>query len=931
VVEAVGFLGTSVLVWALWPAEGPTEAARRVRSGLVTPVFVRQSVDVAVRVGDQTAHDLRATLLALRRVHRVGRTVVIDLYGREWVDQIAREFSVRHVVPEANDRNGLRSLSVAMRTPEFLLLDAGDVPSPDIVEALGAELCDPQVAVVQGRGVPMAADSPEHGARGRHDLEFEHASLNPALGRRNLAVWTGTGSLVRMHALQTVLQYTSPKSGTMEAQWRAGARMAAAGWRLVAPVTPVVTHRLLADDDAVYTDRTDRARSARRLVFGRGGALRSSLGLRARLGLLAWAVRPLSGFRRTLMVSVIVAGLISGALPFFFSAPWLMAVCFPGMLYSSVGLGLLSGWTLHLGDRLRHSLQTLSAAWRSLLPGNSRPGRRYRHLLASPSRQYGSGIVLVVLLLSVAIALRGTNERVLDIIPDMSSTRELMGLMLAALVLLAVSLDVLHVMGGRGIVRRSARLATSLDATINGGSGRIIDITSLGAGVVGVKGEYYDGDVVQLETQMLTAHGVTAMSSPSVVRNVRWDADGTSRLGLEFVHLDPVVANALVTMCKVEPAWQCMGSRVVGLARMVEERSTIYVDEEDAPRMGRLLVRAAAVMALAGAVTTAIPSVVDATPMMEHRLGGVVSIVDNKFETVAGTVVTVVCSESAGRDGQWGTTDDIYDSPVSVVTDSAGNYSLPVHGRACWSAVAPPKGFVDIAGSESMLAGFYATGPGMNVVNVSTKDVSTVSQLREDPSQQMVGTGSISSVAWRDLNGDGIRQTNEPGMAGVTLTLFDVGGRAVARTVSDYFGNYAFHRLSRGSYFVAASNLAVESVSISFTTATDDGRDANAILGRSEEFMVGDGEQKTGINVGVHSRTVTAVAPAAAHRVLPEVSAVNLSPMQTKGEPLALLVIAMVITMFGSLIAAFVVPRRQAARGVSQWVAGDRLTVTADR
>jgi hypothetical protein len=130
---------------------------------------------------------------------------------------------------------------------------------------------------------------------------------------------------------------------------------------------------------------------------------------------------------------------------------------------------------------------------------------------------------------------------------------------------------------------------------------------------------------------------------------------------------------------------------------------------------------------------------------------------------------------------------------------------------------------------------------------------------------------------------------------------------------------------------VAASNLAVESVSISFTTATDDGRDANAILGRSEEFMVGDGEQKTGINVGVHSRTVTAVAPTAAHRVLPEVSAMNLSPMQTKGEPLALLVIAMVITMFGSLIAAFVVPRRQAARGVSQWVAGDRLTVTADR
>jgi hypothetical protein len=317
--------------------------------------------------------------------------------------------------------------------------------------------------------------------------------------------------------------------------------------------------------------------------------------------------------------------------------------------------------------------------------------------------------------------------------------------------------------------------------------------------------------------------------------------------------------------------------------------------------------------------------------MMEHRLGGVVNVIDNKFHTIAGTVVTVVCSESAGVDGQWGTTDDVYDSPASVVTDSAGNYSLPVHGRACWSAIAPPKGFVDIAGRESMLSGFYAAGPGMDVVNVSTKDVLSTSQLREDPTPLVTGTGSLTSVAWRDFNGDGIRQTAEPGMAGVTLTIFDVGGRAVARTVSDYFGNYSFHHLAKGSYFVAASNLAVESVNISFTIASDDGRDANAILGRSEEFSVGNGENKTGINVGVHSRTVTNLPNRATHRVLPEVSAANLSPMQTKGEPLALLVIAMVITMFGSLIAAFVVPRRRAARGMSQWVAGDRLVVTADR
>ena len=143
VVDVATFGSTAVLVWALWPAEGMTEAARRVRSGLVTPVFLRQPVDVVVRVGDQSAHEVRATLLGLQRVQRIGRVVLLDMHGREWIEQLASEFKVRHLVPD--DRNGLRAICSAVRTPEFLLLEAGDVAPPDIVEALGAE----------GRGATM--------------------------------------------------------------------------------------------------------------------------------------------------------------------------------------------------------------------------------------------------------------------------------------------------------------------------------------------------------------------------------------------------------------------------------------------------------------------------------------------------------------------------------------------------------------------------------------------------------------------------------------------------------------------------------------------------------------------------------------------------------------------------------------------------------
>ena len=41
--------------------------------------------------------------------------------------------------------------------------------------------------------------------------------------------------------------------------------------------------------------------------------------------------------------------------------------------------------------------------------------------------------------------------------------------------------------------------------------------------------------------------------------------------------------------------------------------------------------------------------------------------------------------------------------------------------------------------------------------------------------------------------------------------------------------------------------------------------------------------------MGVHTRTVTQLTASTAHRVLPEVSAANLSPMQTRGEPLIII------------------------------------------
>ena len=59
----------------------------------------------------------------------------------------------------------------------------------------------------------------------------------------------------------------------------------------------------------------------------------------------------------------------------------------------------------------------------------------------------------------------------------------------------------------------------------------------------------------------------------------------------------------------------------------------------------------------------------------------------------------------------------------------------------------------------------------------------------------------IGSTVWEDLNGDGRRDSNEPGVPGVAVLLLDVDGNELARTVTDAAGQYGFSRMA-GEYAV---------------------------------------------------------------------------------------------------------------------------------
>ncbi|HEY5423077.1 MAG TPA: hypothetical protein VIK05_06400, partial [Ilumatobacteraceae bacterium] len=163
IVEVGGFIGSGVLMWAMW--HGSRKAPQHAETEPTLP-------DVAVRVDQQPVHQIRATLLSLQTL-RSARHVVVDVAARPEVAALAAEFGAVYAATDVEDRNGLRTCAAACETPIFLLLDAGDIPSATAVDRLIPLMDDDRVAVAIGQSLMSDDDSAEHGPNGLHELNFE--------------------------------------------------------------------------------------------------------------------------------------------------------------------------------------------------------------------------------------------------------------------------------------------------------------------------------------------------------------------------------------------------------------------------------------------------------------------------------------------------------------------------------------------------------------------------------------------------------------------------------------------------------------------------------------------------------------------------------------------------------------------------------------
>ena len=117
---------------------------------------------------------------------------------------------------------------------------------------------------------------------------------------------------------------------------------------------------------------------------------------------------------------------------------------------------------------------------------------------------------------------------------------------------------------------------------------------------------------------------------------------------------------------------------------------------------------------------------------------------------------------------------------------------------------------------------------------------------------------SIGDRVWNDLNNNGIQDAGEPGLEGVTVTLYAGDGvTVIATTTTDAQGNYIFTNLDAGTYVIGFSGLPAGYVFATKDAGTDDGKDsdADAATGKTAPFTLGAGEINLTVDAGARNPT----------------------------------------------------------------------------
>ena len=175
----------------------------------------------------------------------------------------------------------------------------------------------------------------------------------------------------------------------------------------------------------------------------------------------------------------------------------------------------------------------------------------------------------------------------------------------------------------------------------------------------------------------------------------------------------------------------------------------------------------------------------------------------------------------------------IYGS-MDVTTVSTGQ---PTHIEPNYASV--------MTGTEMTISG----APGVNTVVFTDTSNTCCTDTLIIVVEGDVMPASIGDYVWLDANGDGIQDSTESGMNGVTVELIDSMGNVIATTVTDNMGFYSFTDLVPGDYkiHILLGGQVVSPQGAGGDATKDSDIDMN---GYSSLITLGSGENNLDIDAG---------------------------------------------------------------------------------
>jgi hypothetical protein len=131
---------------------------------------------------------------------------------------------------------------------------------------------------------------------------------------------------------------------------------------------------------------------------------------------------------------------------------------------------------------------------------------------------------------------------------------------------------------------------------------------------------------------------------------------------------------------------------------------------------------------------------------------------------------------------------------------------------------------------------------GLSTANQATVSL-TASRTDVDFGYRTIGTLSIGDRVWKDANANGLQDSGEAGISGVTVQLLS-GSTVIATTTTNSSGNYSFNSLVAGTYTV---KIVTSTLPVNFTETYDlDG------LSSANQATVNLTASRTDVDFGYH-------------------------------------------------------------------------------